>query len=465
MIRPKVPELVATRSRYRLFCGALRFFFGAAVLLIAQGSAVFGEEADLGSRPTLLGDMGGLRPALEHYGVSLEIREINEVLGNVSGGTRRGAIYEGQTDLGLKLNLRPHFHWRGELYVHAFEIHGRGLSANNLGNNFNTASSIEASRTARLYELWYEQHIGDVLRVRIGQQNADRDFLVSTIAGSFVNNTFGWPALPSAALPSGGPAYPLATPAVRLRADVSDELTLFAAAFNGDPTGAGFPPGPADVHDLSGTAFRVNDGVLAMFEARYNPGNTAQNGTYKLGAWFNSQRFPDQRFDIAGLSLATPQSSGTPRLHNNNYSLYGIIDQPLFRETDSDNGLSLFLRAMGAPGDRNVIDFYLDAGLTYKGIFGRKDDLVGVALAFDRIGGPARALDRDTAAFTVTRYPVRSREMVVEITYQLQATPWCQLQPDFQYIFNPRGGVPNPDSPGLRIGSAAILGLRTTVPF
>jgi len=442
----------------------MRLIFGAAVLL-AAGSAVFGEEADLWSRPTLLGDMGGLRPALEHYGVSLEISETSEVLGNVTGGTRRGAVYEGLTDVGLKLDLRPYFHWHGEFYVRAFNIHGRGLSANNLGSNFHTASSIEASRTARLYELWYEQHIGDVLHVRIGQQNADRDFLVSTIARSFVNNTFGWPALPSAALPSGGPAYPLATPAVRVRADITNELTLFAAAFNGDPTGARFPPGPADVYDLSGTAFRVNDGVLAMFEARYNPGNTAQNGTYKLGAWFNSERFPDQRFDSAGRLLASSLSSGTPRLHNNNYSLYGIIDQPLVMESDSDNGLSLFVRAMGAPGDRNVIDFYLDAGLTYKGILGRKDDLVGIAFAYDRIGGPARALDRDTAAFTGTSYPVRSREMVVEITYQLQATPWCQLQPDFQYIVNPRGGVPNPNSPGRRIGSAAIFGLRTTVPF
>ena len=134
-------------------------------------------------------------------------------------------------------------------------------------------------------------------------------------------------------------------------------------------------------------------------------------------------------------------------------------------ESDSDNGLSMFVRAIGAPGDRNVIDFYLDAGLTYKGIFGRKDDLFGIAFAYDRIAGPARALDRDTAAFTGTSYPVRSREMVVEITYQLQATPWCQLQPDFQYIVNPRGGVPNPNSPGRRIGSASILGLRTTVPF
>ena len=29
-------------------------------------------------------------------------------------------------------------------------------------------------------------------------------------------------------------------------------------------------------------------------------------GTYKLGAWFDTAKFPDQRFDTMGLSLADP---------------------------------------------------------------------------------------------------------------------------------------------------------------
>jgi carbohydrate-selective porin OprB len=37
------------------------------------------------------------------------------------------------------------------------------------------------------------------------------------------------------------------------------------------------------------------------------------------------------------------------------------------------------------------------------------------------------------------------------------------LQPDLQYIFNPDGGVLNPD--GSRRHDALVLGLRSTITF
>src|ERR1700733_12260973 len=39
--------------------------------------------------PNLLGDMGGLRPALAKYGVTLSILENAEVFGNLTGGVRQ----------------------------------------------------------------------------------------------------------------------------------------------------------------------------------------------------------------------------------------------------------------------------------------------------------------------------------------------------------------------------------------
>src|ERR1700704_664190 len=42
---------------------------------------------------TLLGDMGGLRPAIAPYGFTFGLIETSELLGNLSGGVRRGAIY------------------------------------------------------------------------------------------------------------------------------------------------------------------------------------------------------------------------------------------------------------------------------------------------------------------------------------------------------------------------------------
>jgi porin len=408
----------------------------------------------------LLGDLGGLRTAIGKYGLTFALSEASDVLANPTGGVRRGAIYEGLTDASLLLDMNSYFHWPGAFCARAYQIHGRGLTANNL-NNLMTASSIEATATTRLLELWYEQQIGDRLSVRVGQQGADQDFIVSSTAKLFLNSTFGFPTLPGADLPSGGPAYPLSALAIRAHIKVSDELAIYAGLFNGDPAGPG--AGNPQRRDSAGTSFRLNDGAFALFEARYNPGASDKNGTYKLGAWFNSERFADQHFDSNGVSLANPLSNGIPRLLGNNYSVYGIIDQPLLQTSDGD-GLAGFFRAMGAPSDRNLVSFYFDLGLTYKNPFGRDGDSIGIGYGYAQIGNSARQLDRDTAAI-MPGYPVRSRESVLEVTYQIQVTEWWQLQPDFQYITAPGGGIPNPSAPGRKIGDAAVLGVRSTIAF
>ncbi len=61
--------------------------------------------------------------------------------------------------------------------------------------------------------------------------------------------------------------------------------------------------------------------------------------------------------------------------------------------------------------------------------------------------------------------PVRGGETYLEVTYQYQATPWWQLQPDLQYVFNPGGGVANPNAPNQQVGNELVLGLRTNILF
>jgi len=58
-----------------------------------------------------------------------------------------------------------------------------------------------------------------------------------------------------------------------------------------------------------------------------------------------------------------------------------VVDQALYRVPGtSDQGLSGFVRAGGVPNDRNLINFYADGGLLYKGLVpGRPDDKIGVA--------------------------------------------------------------------------------------
>ena len=432
------------------------------------------EQAATGlwERSNLLGDLGGVRTALSERGLTLTLIENSEVFGNATGGVRRGAIYEGLTQFGFGLDTQKAFGWEGGIFnVSGYQVHGRGLSLNTLGNNLHTVSSIEALRGTLLFELWYEQMLFDKkLAIRVGQLAADQEFMVSQYANLFLNHTFGWSTFPSADLPSGGNAFPLATPGVRVKVVPSGETAVLIGVFNGDVAGPG--PGFPQSRDPSGTAFRLGDGVFAIAEVQYasnsGDGATGLPGSYKAGVWYNSQNFADQRRNGSGVSLADPTGlASVGRNRRGNFSLYAQGDQLLYRrEGTKDQGIGAFLRVMGAPGDRNLVNFYVDAGLTYKGVIpGRDSDTLGLAFAYARISDTAAKLDADMARFTGSAYPIRRHESVLELTYQVQIAPWFQVQPSAQYVFNPNGGVPNPLVPAKRLGDAAVFGVRSTITF
>jgi porin len=242
---------------------------------------------------------------------------------------------------------------------------------------------------------------------------------------------------------------------------------LQAAMFSGDPTGHGGSNSP-NTSIPSGTVVSFNGGVFLIAEMGYaiNQGKDATSPpmAFKLGGWYDtSNHFQDQRYATDGLSLADPASTGIPLDHSGNWGIYAVADAPLYQTADG-NGLTGFLRLGTSPNDRNLISVYADAGLAYKGLIPSRDnDTTGLAVGYARIGDRARGLDQDTQVFSNPLFPIRSEEVVVELTYQAQITPWLTLQPDLQYVFNPSGRVLNADG-NLR-GNALILGLRSAVTF
>jgi porin len=75
------------------------------------------------------------------------------------------------------------------------------------------------------------------------------------------------------------------------------------------------------------------------------------------------------------------------------------------------------------------------------------------------VSSSARTLDLASGV------PVRGREHFIELTYQAQLNPWLQVQPDFQYVFSPGGGVLNPNNPSVKLRDEAIFGIRTGITF
>ena len=466
---------------------AIRAITIGSLVLAANSSRSFGDDAAPGpvgdlfsqDRATLLGDIAGLRPALARLGMTLTMSEDDEVLGNATGGVRRGAVYGGLTMMTLTLDTGKAFGWNGGTFnISALQIHGRDLSVDNL-RVLQGASDVQAEAASRLWELWYQQtFLGGAADVRIGQQSLDQEFLFSQNALLYFNAAMGWPALPSANMYAGGPAYPLSSLGVRLRGHPSDAITVLGGVFDDNPPGGPFSNDSGlRGAEAAGARFNLGTGALFITELQYAvnqppadakaPAPAGLPGTYKIGAWFDTGSFPDQRFDDTGVSLASPLSTGLPQMHRGNFSLYAMFDQIIWRpDPKGPQTLGAFVRVVGAPPDMNLVTLSANVGLNLKApLPGRDADTFGIGYGVVRISSRASARDRDSALFTDAAVPIRSAEQFIEITYQIQPAGWWQIQPDFQYFIAPGGGIPNPEAPGRRIKNEVVLGLRSTITF
>ncbi|WP_292509195.1 carbohydrate porin [Methylobacterium sp.] len=426
-----------------------------------------GEKAPASIQSSLgtFGDPGGYRELLKGRGISYNALYTNEVLGNVSGGIRRGPIYAGKLEMALTADLGVLAGWTGwSLFANAFQLHDTGGLRDRSFQRLITVSNIEAYPATRLSELWLEKRWGDNrFGLRVGQLAADGEFFSSDTGKLFLSND--WPTIAGANLPGGGPAYPLATPGIRFRYDPDASFAALVAVFNGDP-------GEQRFANRTGTNFRLNDPPLVMGEVQFRHHQSTDtsrlSGSVKLGFFRHFGRFDDFRFDIAGTPLASRESSGISRRLRGSGGIYGVVDQQIYRPEGGshERGVSLYARVSGSPSDRSAIEAWADGGVVASGMVpGRPEDAFGLSFIYARIGAGARGFDRDTALNSPGFQPVRSSEASIELSYQAQILPGWLIQPDFQYVFNPSGGIANPFAPDRPIRGGAVFGLRSLITY
>jgi porin len=459
----------------------MRRWFFALLLFASLGGIVRAQEdkktddlkpadPDTGESTVEEKTLGLLPNPFEKQGVKLAITYIGEGLANPTGGQKQSGVYEDRINFALDVDLEK-LAGAKQLTFHAnvFQIDGGGLSRGDL-LNYMVVSGIEALPTTRLYEIWFEQKWGTKLALRAGQLAADTEFMTAKYTDVFTNASLGWPAGLSLNIPSGGPSPPLATMGTRLRADVSDNLTLIGAVFDGNAAG----PGTNDpqLRDRYGLNFRVNDPPLLLGEMQFQwnskKGDPGLDGKFKLGGWRHFGDFSDQRFDISGVSLAVA-SGATPASFTGDFGVYTVFEQKLYRVgMDDDRGIGIFGRASYSPPDRNLIDFYADGGIEFIGLNDtRPHDKFGMAAGYAHVSTRVQGLDADFQQQLGSAWPTRSFESIVTAVYQYDVRDGWTLQPNFQYITHPGGGATDPrgGNPGKNLKDAAVFGLRTVLKF
>lgn len=406
------------------------------------------------------GDPFGVRKRLSDRGVTYNLIYTNDVLGNLSGGNRRGTIDQGKLEGQLTVDLAKLAGWQDlTLYANAFQIHNTGRIRRDYAGGINTIAAIEAAPATRLSELWLERKfLGGAASFRIGQLAADSEFFFSDISVIFLQTD--WPTITAVNLPGGGPAYPLSTPGARLKFEPNKDVALLLAVFNGDP--AGPCAGDPDTCNRHGLNFRVRDPALLIGEAQFrtNQGkdDTGLARTLKLGGWSHLGQFNDQRYANDSSLLADPAGSGIAARHRGDFGIYGVVDQQIYRPRGgaADSGVSVFGRASMSPSDRNLVSLQVDAGIVFAGLIpGRPDDKFGAAVIYSRFSDSVRAFDRDQINFTGAGF-VRDYETNLELTYVAQIIPGWTVQPVYTHIWHPSGQAGR---------DAQVAGVRSIIKF
>ena len=362
----------------------------------------------------LTGEWGGVRGVLAGRGVTVDVIYASDVF------TARGrAAVLGHVDAALTLDSRKLGLWDGGmLYVLASNNHGHGI--NNTVWSEQPVTNLEAAPYTQLTELFIEQRaLDDRLRVRIGKQDAAREFGTPRLGGNFLNGSFGM--YPTAPLP----AYPATGLGAIVEARPVAWLAGKLAIYEGRPLTGGLGLTRAFT---PGGGYTLVGGTAATH--RVGPGR--DGGTTSAGVWRQSGVFSD-----VGAAPGTE-----PRMFDGDTGWFVQHDERIYLDPDDRSdprGLTVILRVSWAQPDRTVIARYAGGSAAWHGIGPRQGDAAGIGAGTLRIGQPLGG----------TRGP--KDEWFAEAFYALQLTGFVSLEPDVQAFRHPGGDGSDALVAGMRL--------------
>lgn len=355
----------------------------------------------------------------DHGPVLLQLTYTGEVMGNVSGGVRKGTRYLDNLDIVFEADLERLAGWTGaQLHLYGLYNNGRSISA--FAGDTQAISNIETGVSAfRLYEAWIDQKIGERMSVKAGLYDLNSEFDSLDAAGLFVSSPHGIGTDFAQSGRNGPSIFPNTSLAARFQVEPAEGWAVRAAVLDGVP---GDPDRPRR------TAIKLGDGDGALLVGEVQA--PLKGGKLLLGHWRYTAAF-------------APNDGSAPAKGNSGTYLRGEI--PVVAQ--GDRRTDLFARVGMAKGRFNMFDAFASGGVKFAGwIAGRAEDEFGLAVA---------------AAFTSDSYRAatgaRAAEVAFEATYRAPVASWLTLQPSVHYIRRP--------SADPAIPNALVVGLRAEASF
>jgi porin len=387
----------------------------------------------------LFGDWGGERSRLADKGVTFDLNNIGDFQTDVTGSQTHHATYFGRFRASADINLNKLSDFDGEFFFSGVWQYGQNLSGQYLQVN-TLVSSIAGTETYRIDQLWYQQGLFEHrVTVKLGQVAAVNEFGATDFFDILMNDELGY--APNAIFNTKQPFSPAGKPGVIVWGDLS-VVTPGLYAKVGVFTADDDPYHP----DQYGTDY-ANDfdhGSVVSFELGYQEHNKNYPGVYKAG--------------INANNLAVYSNPNTGENYRGDFTAYGLAEKTVYHPTDGDGnlelkqGLDLLLEFVGAPGDRNPLQFEVTAGARYTGLIpGRDQDKTGFGVIYSQNGYAYSDANAATYGNNL------NGETTLELTYQINPLSWFSLQFDNQFIIDPGG---DDQRSGI-----LVLGLRTIFRF
>lgn len=385
----------------------------------ASSALALHQPSGFASWPTITGTWGGARPQLEAAGFTFSAMYRTDQMSTVNGGveSRGGSI--NQLDLQLAIDAGAAFGVQGmSIFAHA--IANNGGSVSRYVGDAQIVSNIEATRLAKVYQLWVRQSfLDDRFSVLAGLYDLNAEFYVTDAAVMFLNSSFGVGKELAQTGPNGPGIFPNPALTLRLRGEF-ENVYAQAALLDGHPGSVDDPFTPS-------FSWSKEQGVLVIAEGGivHDGEDGGTTSKYAIGAWW----YPPT------VELPVP-----------NGGAYVLAEQQVFRGDDGDGGLSLFTRIGFAELRLNRYRANFSGGAVYTGLIPGRDA--------DRLGLGVTLAQRNTLLdpADLEGLPDRDGEISIELAYRIQLLPSIAVQPDFQYVIGP--GCSHV------VGDASVFGVR-----
>lgn len=367
------------------------------------------------------GDWNGDRTRLAEHGLTIDLYYSVETFLTSArlGSSERAVSLLGHLDAALTIETEKLGLWPGGRFYFLGQ-NNQGTGINTLVGSATAISNYEAAPYTQLTEFFYEQSLlDDHLRIRLGKQDANREFGTPRYGGNFINNNFGM--FPTTPLPS----YPTTGLGAAVIVDATSWLVAKAVLFEGNPMieSLGFDSALA-----KDAGYTIALGAAATHHYGVDHRN---GGTTSVGVWRQTGVLPELT------------EGPNPRSFNFNAGFMLQNDERIYAapsDKENPSGLNVIARFAWSIPDRTPISLYAGASVAWHGLGSWRDnDTIGIGFGYfsvaQQLGGT----------------PGRGDELFVETFYKLRLTKFFSVQPDLQAYAHPGGDGRTTLLAGLRM--------------